>query len=150
MPIVPFLTICTCLLALSIIDYRKFIVPYSLLFALTLLCLTWCWLFEFPLLKSLASAASLMLLVILLRYSVYIYKRQPGCGWGDIWLFGICSLVVQQDQLALFFLITGASGIVFGCFWKWCMQQQRFPFVPCISLGLALSLVAQLLKDKLF
>ena len=150
MTIILFLTICTCLLVLSFIDWRMFIVPYSLLLILTLLCLAWGWLFEFPFLNSLASATSLMLVMIILRYGIYLYKRQPGCGWGDVWLFGVCGLVVQLDQLTIFFLATGASGIVLGNLWKWRIQQQRFPFVPCISLGLTLALATQLLKGKLF
>ena len=139
-----FLAICTNLAVLSFIDIRSFIVPPYLLLILAILCVFWNTHMDLPLATILIQATGMMLLAIALRYGVYFFTKKIGCGWGDVWLFFLCGLVLPLDMWATFFLITGGSGILFGYMWKRIKGQNRFPFVPCISLGLATALWLQL------
>ncbi|MEN8237060.1 MAG: prepilin peptidase [Pseudomonadota bacterium] len=144
MTIFLFPSICTCLIILSIVDLKWLIVPYSLLLPLAVLCLAWNVHFDVPPLISFICAVAMALMALLLRHGIYIFKGQVGCGWGDVWLFFVCGMVISSDQLAPFFLVTGSSGIIFGSLWQTVKGQSRFPFVPCLSLGLATALWLQL------
>lgn len=143
-----FLAICLCLIALSTSDFRYFIVPYHLLFSLAMLCLFWSAHTNVLWLTILTRAACMMLAAIALRYGIYVFTKRLGCGWGDVWLFFICGLVLSIDQWPAFFLTTGGSGVIFGYTWKRVTGHNRFPFVPCISLGFTLALWLQLLEIK--
>ena len=126
------------LMVVIIIDFMHLIIPNScqlcLLF-LALIHLHICdyidWYFR------IIYALLLLLLFYLLRLIYFKYKNKESIGFGDIKLYTISALFLEQfNQVFILLFLSGAIGIGLGSYWRYVYKSQVFPFGPAIAISL--------------
>ena len=76
-----------------------------------------------------------------LSYIYYAYKKINGLGMGDIKLFTVCGFWLTFAEIPFFIALTGMSGILWGLVWQHITHEKKFPFAPCIGLGVLTTLL---------
>lgn len=72
---------------------------------------------------------------------LYLLKRHPGVGWGDLILSPFCGLWLQFQELPLYLISTGVFALMMGLYWRYYWKMKTFPLVPPLLLGLGCTLL---------
>ena len=136
----PYLLIATLLiflLAISVQDIRKGIIPNALVGGVALLGLFY------------GDIEALLSAVILGVIGYGFYKLYPlvrskeGFGFGDVKLMGASGLWLLPTQISLFLILTGLGGILTALLWKVLKKGPKFPLGPALAFALGICIVGR-------
>ena len=134
----PYLLIATLLiflLAISVQDIRKGIIPNALVGGVALFGLFY------------GDIETLLSAVILGVIGYGFYKLYPlvrskeGFGFGDVKLMGASGLWLLPTQISLFLILTGLGGILTALLWKVLKKGPKFPLGPALAFALGICIV---------
>ncbi len=129
------------LVALSVIDFEKMILPNQLVL------ITGCLGVLFIVVSALQDQNAMTLLWHGLAAIVYggiawglekimsALKKREALGMGDIKFMAVAGLWLGLEQLPLFFLLSGFAGVMIGFVWMVVKKNNLFPFGPALILS---------------
>lgn len=82
-----------------------------------------------------------LLIIEVVRIITEKIKKTEVLGGGDTKLIILCGIFLGLNNLGLFMLITGISGVLFSLIWKKIMKKNIFPFAPSILFSMFILLV---------
>ncbi len=121
---------CITLVALSISDFWKGILPDPLLIALGALGV---WRFggNYILSSFLLGALGYGL------YKIYPFLRtKEGLGFGDVKMMAVCGLWLPLSDIPLFLIVAGGVGVGIALAWRFIYKTRTFPLGPALALAL--------------
>ncbi|MDX1948891.1 MAG: prepilin peptidase [Rickettsiales bacterium] len=78
---------------------------------------------------------------LLLRWSVFLWKKREGLGLGDVKLFLASGAFLSIELLPIYLFLSGFSGLILAIFWRLFKKSEIFPFGPCLSFALLLCVI---------
>lgn len=137
-----FLIVCVpFLMALTVIDFQKMILPNQLVFACFALGFFRLLFFSFSGVFVAASdivvpyifgAVVYLFISMALRHSITFALGREALGRGDVKFFSVAGLWLGLANLPMFFIITGIMGIAMAVFWRVIVRRREFPFGPAL------------------
>jgi leader peptidase (prepilin peptidase)/N-methyltransferase len=135
----PALAVFPFLAALIVIDFRTRLLPNALVFAvaalgaLHLAAVVWhADMILFPIYEYAGGAFFYGLIALILSISMEKLLKKPALGGGDIKLMAALGLWLGLSNLAAFFMLSGALGVVLGAIWCRIRGDEAFPFGPAL------------------
>lgn len=123
-----------CLIML-ISDLETYIIPDSTQIFLLIFSLIFIFYNEFNILYSVFSAIIYFGLIFISGLFVEKLKKKDSIGGGDIKFITISGLILGISLLPIFFLLSGAFGLIFGLLWKKIKKNEYFPFGPALIVA---------------
>jgi len=87
------------------------------------------------------SAFLFVIFGLILRYGFLFFAKKDGIGMGDVKFFAIAGGFIGIDHFAIFMLLSGMLGIVFGLLWQRVIGDKIFPFAPALISSLMICLL---------
>lgn len=120
------------LVALSLWDFKKGILPDILLIFLAFLSFIY---FSIPHIKS-------AFILGILGYGLYkiypLLKKQESLGLGDVKMLAASGLWLAPIDIPLFLILSGSIGLVIALFWHFLYKSPNFPLGPAIAIALGI------------
>lgn len=140
------------LMALIVIDFQRMILPNQLVF----ICFAagFARLVYFSFSGQFVAAADIVVpyifgsvvfgfIALALRHSITFAVGREALGLGDVKFFLVVGLWLGLSSLPLFFIITGAVGVVMAVFWRMVVKKRQFPFGPALIAAMFVLLLLQ-------
>lgn len=120
------------LLAISVQDIRKGIIPNSLVLGTAIL----------GILHSRLDHGLSVLILGGIGYSLYKlaprFMGEEGFGFGDVKMMAACGFWLPLTDVPLFLILTGAGGVLTAFLWATLKKGPRFPLGPALALALGI------------
>ncbi len=140
------------LVALTVIDFQRMILPNQLLFVCFVLGLARLIYFSFSgqfhtfgelFVPYLLAAFFYVILSLALRYIISMARGREALGLGDVKLFFIIGFWLGIEWMPVLFIIAGVSGVFLALFWRIVIRKMQFPFGPPLIIALFALLLLQ-------
>lgn len=136
-----------CLVVLSIIDFRHYIIPDSINFVALILGILYQINLNAELLHFFIGPVVFLGIALFLRWFIKKWKKKEGLGMGDVKFFVVAGIFLKLELLAIFFFIAGLVGLLTALLWKITGKGDRFPFGPSLAVSLLVLLVVPEIND---
>ncbi len=86
------------------------------------------------------SAIFYLFFILVIAYVFKFFFKKDGIGIDDIKFFAIAGFIIGFEKFAIFMLLSGIIGIIFGLIWKKMKKDDAFPFAPALIISLIICL----------
>jgi prepilin signal peptidase PulO-like enzyme (type II secretory pathway) len=145
--LVIYLSIFSCLFLMIITDLEHYFISDLNQIILFILAIFYHFNFTFtninsePISYYIVSAIIYLLAALTLSFGYKIFRRKDGIGIDDIKFFAIAGFFIGINDLALFMMLSGLIGILFGFIWQKIKDDNCFPFAPALITSLVICLL---------
>lgn len=133
--------ITACLMMIIVTDFEHYIIPDKVYIALLPLAFLYNSLNHLSLLTVAAGGIIGLATGILLRWSMWLWKKQEGLGLGDVKFLGIIGCFIGPAFIAPFLFLSGLLGMVTALLWHLLGKGKLFPFGPALAASLFICLL---------
>lgn len=130
-----------CLMILIVTDFEHYIIPDKIYIALLPLALIFSLINEQPLVDSITGGVIGLSAGIMLRWLMWVWKKQEGLGLGDVKFLGIVGCFLGPTLIAPFLFLSGILGIITALLWQALGKGKLFPFGPALATALFICLL---------
>ncbi len=123
-------------IVLSVIDFEHYIIPDEVNIFILLLGVGYNLYFELEYEKLWLYPLIYFAIAMCLRWGIYLWKKREGLGLGDVKFFIAAGMWLYIEDLPIFLMLSGLTGIAIAIIWRVLKKGNLFPFGPALSIAM--------------